>query len=120
MTDKDVHSSVSFAPPNRRIGAGANLERAPLVPVRLLDAREFPKFVGGGPNVQFPRVALQLDHAGIIDIVTSLDGDVHHGLMLAAAATRDKPRSVRQHGRSDTQRAWKLRGTSGEAVEVRS
>src|ERR1700733_111360 len=63
MTHEDVHSSVSFVPPNRRLRACANLERAPLVPVRLLDVRELPEFVGRGPNVQFPRVALQLDQA---------------------------------------------------------
>ena len=48
-----------------RVGAGADLERAPLSPVRVLDAREFPEFVGGGPDVQFPRLALELDQSGL-------------------------------------------------------
>jgi hypothetical protein len=39
---EDVHRAVSFVPPDWRVGAGANLERAPLNPVRLHDAREFP------------------------------------------------------------------------------
>jgi hypothetical protein len=39
---------------------------------------------------------LQLDQAGVIDIVTSLDGDVHHGPMLAATTTRDKPKTCPQ------------------------
>src|ERR1700722_7507841 len=109
MPYKDVYRAVTFVPPDRSVGAGANPERSPLVPVRLLYVRELPKFVSGGPNVQFPRVALQLDHAGIIDIVTSLDGDVHHGPMLAAMPTRDKPRSARRPRRSGTQRARRLR-----------
>ena len=58
--------------------------------------RELPEFVRGGPNVQFPRVALQLDQAGGIDVVTSLDGDVHHGPMLAATTTRNKPKTYPQ------------------------
>jgi len=93
MPYKDVHRAVTFVPPDRSVGAGANPERAPSVPVRLLDVRELPEFVGGGPNVQFPGLALQLDQAGVIDIVTSLDGDVHHGPMLAATTTRDKPKT---------------------------
>src|ERR1700730_5300219 len=93
MPHKDVHRALTFAPPDRSVGAGANPERAPLVPVRLLDVRELPQFVGGGPNVQFPCLALQLDQAGGVDIVTSLDGAVHHGPMLAASTTRDKPKT---------------------------
>jgi hypothetical protein len=96
ITYEDVHRAVTFVPPDWRVGTGANLESALFVPVRLPDVRELPKFVGGGPNVQFPRLALQLDQAGIIDIVTSLDGDVHHGPMLAATTTRDKPKRPRR------------------------
>ena len=99
MTHENVHSAVSFVPPNRRLRACANLERAPLVPVRLLDVRELPELVGGGPNIQFPCLALQLDQAGGVDIVTSLDGDVHHGPMLAATTTWDKPNPHHQLGR---------------------
>jgi hypothetical protein len=104
MTHEDVDRAALFIPPNGRLGAGANLKRAPLDPVRLLDARELPEFVGGGPDVQFPCLALQLDHAGIIDIVTSLNGDVHHGPMLAAQTTRDKPKPLADQG-DRTQRA---------------
>src|SRR5690349_19713869 len=43
---EDVHRAVSFVPPDWRAGAGAGLERAPLSPVRLLDARELPEFTG--------------------------------------------------------------------------
>jgi hypothetical protein len=60
-------------------------------PVLLLDACEFPEFVGGGPDVQFPRLALELDQSGVTGIVTSLDGHLHHGLIVAAAMTWDKP-----------------------------
>lgn len=74
-----------------RVGAGADLERAPLSPVRVLDAREFPEFVGGGPDVQFPRLALELDQSGVTGIVAGLDRHVHHGLIVAAAVMRDKP-----------------------------
>ena len=91
ITCGDVYRAVTFVPPDWRVGAGANLERAPLNPVRLLDARELPELIGGGPNVQFPRLALQLDQPGIIDIIASLDGHRHHGLILAATTTWDKP-----------------------------
>jgi hypothetical protein len=62
-----------------------------LSPVLLLDACEFPEFIGGGPEVQFPRLALELDQSGVTGIVTSLDGYLHHGLIVAAAMTWDKP-----------------------------
>src|SRR5277367_1832096 len=91
MADEDVHRAVSFAPPDWRAGAGADLQRAPLVPVRLLDACEFPEFTGGGPDVQLPRLALELDQSGVAGVIARLNGHVHHGLMVAAAATRDKP-----------------------------
>src|ERR1700722_2464547 len=86
MADEDVHRSVSFVPPDWRAGAGADLQRATLVPVRLLDAREFPEFIGGGPDVQLPRLVLELDQSGVVGIIASLDGHVHHGLMVAVAA----------------------------------
>jgi hypothetical protein len=63
------------------VGAGTDLECAPFNPVRLLDVRELPEFVGGGPDVQFPHLALQLDHSRVIDVVASLNGHVHHGLI---------------------------------------
>ena len=80
MTYGDVYRAVEFVPPDWRLGARANLERAPLNPVRLLDVCKLPEFIGGGPNVQFPCLPLQLDHSGGIDIIASLDGHVHHGL----------------------------------------
>src|SRR5882757_5512421 len=91
MAYEDVHRSVLFVPPDWRAGAGAGLERAPLSPVRLLDAREGREFIGGGPDVQFPRLALELDQSGVIGVIAGLDGHVHHGLIVAAATTRDKP-----------------------------
>ena len=71
--------------------AGADLERAPLSPVRILDARERPEFISGGPDVQLPRLALELDRSGATSIIACLDSHVHHGLIVAAATTRDKP-----------------------------
>jgi hypothetical protein len=73
------------------VGAGADLERAPLSPVRILDARERPEFISGGPDVQLPRLALKLDRSGVTGIIAGLDSHVHHGLIVAAATTRDKP-----------------------------
>jgi hypothetical protein len=35
--------------------------------------------------------AVELDQSGVIGIVASLDGHVHHGPIVAAATTRDKP-----------------------------
>ena len=90
----DVHRAVLLVPPDWRVGAGTNLERAPLNPVRLLDVCKLPEFIGGSPDVQFLRLALQLDHSGVVDIIASLDGHVHHGLILAATKTWAK-RTVR-------------------------
>src|SRR5690348_13396257 len=95
MAYQDVHRAVVFVPPDWRAGAGADLERAPLSPVRLLDARERPEFISGGPDVQFPRLALELDPSGDIGVIAGLDGHVHHGLIVAAAPTRDKPDPAR-------------------------
>ena len=38
-------------------------ECAPFNPVRLLDVRELPEFVGGGPNIQFPHLAEAIGYA---------------------------------------------------------
>ena len=88
---EDVHRAVSFVPPDWRVGAGASLERAPLSPLRLLNAREFPKLIGGGPDVQLPRLALELDQSRVIDIFASLDGHIYYGPMVAVTMTWDKP-----------------------------
>jgi hypothetical protein len=90
-THGDVHRAVQFVPPDWRVGAGTDLERAPLNPVRLLDVRELPEFIGGGPDVQFPCLVLQLDHCRAIDVVASLNGHVHHRLIFAATTTWAKP-----------------------------
>ena len=91
MAYQDVHRAVEFVLPDWRAGAGADLERAPLSPVRILDARERPEFISGGPDVQLPRLALELDRSGATSIIAGLDSHVHHGLIVAAATTRDKP-----------------------------
>ena len=117
ITHDDAHRAVFFVPPDWRAGAGANLERAPLNPVRLLNVCELPQFIGGGPDVQFPRIALQLDHSGVLDIIASLDGHVHHGLILAATTTWAKPTVRRTRG----DRARNGHGDSGSKPQsVRS
>jgi hypothetical protein len=50
------------------------------------------------PDFEFPRFALQLDHSRVIGVIASLDGHVHHGLILAATATWAKPNVREERG----------------------
>ena len=87
---EDVYGAISFVSPDWRVGAGADLERAPLVPVRLLDACEL--------HSSLVVAEMFSSHVSPWSLTTpgyrhhcGLDGHVHHGLIVAAAMTRDKP-----------------------------
>jgi hypothetical protein len=87
---EDGHRAVTLAPPCWSIGAGADLERAPLIPVCFFDVRELPEIRGGGPDGQCPSLAFQPDRSKVVVISTSLDRHAHHAAILAAATGRHK------------------------------